>query len=79
MWSVTQSQNGLFRCQNARTGNLTDRSFEACEQAQEWADVTNRAEEQRIAENKRQAAERKARLAALGPLADQRFIDPHAH
>jgi hypothetical protein len=41
--------------------------------------VTNRAEEQRIAENKRQAAERKARLAALGPLADQRFIDPHAH
>ena len=77
-WEVEQSQNGAFVCRHTRL-LMCPTQFETEEQAQAWADATNKANEIRITENKRIAAERKASRAAKGPLADQYFVDPHAH
>lgn len=78
MWSVL-SQNGYIRLANSRTGNITDRTFATEGEAQQCADQWNAEMAEKLAENQRQAAVRKAERAAKGPLADQFTIDRKAH
>ena len=77
MWSTVEV-NGGFSCRNGRTNDLTDSLFATKEEAEAWADATNKATAQRLAASKTQANERKKKRASSGPLADQFFIDPDA-
>jgi len=72
--------DGRFRCESIRTGDTTDQTFDSVEEAQKWADETTAKICRPLTEEeKREIADRKARRAANGPLADQFFIDKNAH
>lgn len=61
MWTAKQMQNSKFRCENSAARDTTDRMWDTEEEAAQWATNANEAEEKRIADNKRRAAERSSR------------------
>jgi hypothetical protein len=78
MWTVISLATG-FGVKNSQTDDIADNKFSSEPEAQAWADSANQRHADQIAENKRLAVEKKARLAAKGPLADQFFVDRNAH
>lgn len=77
-WRVIEC-GSKYTCEHTGTWDRADDLWSTREEAQAWADETNKRHEEFVAANKRKAAERKSRQAESGPLADQFYVDPDAH